>query len=122
MRARSLGSSLLLAVALCCLMLATAPVARAQIDGGARSYGLYENGVLVGELYREDTDPSRYTEHWVLYPGYVYPSERNGLALLIRPSLTYYRSLTDFYARVPFPAGSRYIMSSNVDGTALPGR
>lgn len=120
MRARSLVLSLLISVALFCLFSASS--VRAQIDGGARSYGLYENGVLVGELYREDTDPARYAEHWVLYPGYVYPSERNGVALLIRPSLTYYRNLADFFARVPFPTGSRYIMSSNLDGTALPGR
>lgn len=94
--------------------------ARAQIDPYRASYGVYETTpegetVLRGEIYREMRDPTRYDEHWVLYPGYVYPSATNGVTLTIRPGLREYRSTNDFFARVPFGRGSRYVHVANLD-------
>jgi hypothetical protein len=100
--------------------------ARAQVVPWDLSYGLYEldpatgTDRLVGEVYREDTGATGYTEHWVLYPEYVYPSEANGLAVTIRPGLSVYRNTEDFLARVPWAHGSRYVKTTCADGTTLP--
>lgn len=92
--------------------------ARAQIDpqigGPLRSYGVYEARVgvpptLVGEIVRDGADRTTYTEHWVLYPRYVNPNGTNGVVLVIRPGLREYRDLNDFFARVPFERGARYV-------------
>src|SRR4051812_47923985 len=42
--------------------------AHAQIDPLRQSYGVYQQDALAGEIWREDLDTGRYTEHWVLYP------------------------------------------------------
>lgn len=99
--------------------------ARAQIDPYRASYGVYESvrggeSVLRGEIYREGTDPTRYDEHWVLYPGYVYPSATSGVTLTIRPGLREYRDTADFFARVPFARGSRYVHVANLDTDERP--
>jgi hypothetical protein len=99
-----------------------APRVAAQIPPVTYSVGLYQGGILVGEVYRQDADPSSYTEHWVLYPAYVYPDERNGVVTELRPGRTDYRDLTDFLARVPWTPGSRYVKSKCSDRTTLPGR
>lgn len=100
-------------------------VARAQIDPIRVSYGLYESrpglpAALLGEIYREDTNPTTYTEHWVLYPGYVNPSGTNGVTLVIRPGLREYRDSRDFFARVPFARGSRYVRVACLDSADRP--
>lgn len=94
--------------------------ANAQIDPMRQSYGVYERGELVGEIFREDVDPSHYTEHWILYPAYVNPSGDNGLTLTIRPSERRYENLSDFFRRVPWERGSRHVESVCDDGTSLP--
>src|SRR5262245_46064118 len=47
------------------------PAARGQIDPTERALEIFQNGIKVGEVYREaDTDPpqpDRYLEHWVLF-------------------------------------------------------
>jgi hypothetical protein len=78
--------------------------------------------VLVGQIYRADTSTTTYLEHWVLYPGYVYPSEANGMKVVIRPGLAAYRDTVDFLSRVPWAPGSRYVRVDCADGTTLPGR
>jgi len=108
------------ALALTLISLVAMPQAAAQFDTLPWSFGVYQNGLLVGELYRQDTDPSHYTEHWVLYPSYVYPNDRNDLVTTIRPGLTYYRDLAEFFAHVPFARGSRYVSTACSDGIALP--
>lgn len=110
-----------LAALLLVVLLAAQRVA-AQIPPVGYSVGLYQGGILVGEVYRQDADPSSYTEHWVLYPAYVYPNEKNGVVTELRPGRTDYRDLTDFLARVPWARGSRYVTSRCSDGTTLPGR
>ncbi len=94
----------------------------AQIDPGEYSYGVYQNSVLVGEIFREDIDTNSYTEHWVLYPAYVYPSARNNVVTTLKPGQTLYHSLEDFFGHVPFARGSRYVSTKCSDGTTLPGR
>jgi hypothetical protein len=99
--------------------------AHAQIDPGVKSFGIYESRpgaapVLVGEILREDANVTTYAEHWVLYPGYVYPSATNGVVMAILPGLTPYRGIADFFARVPFARGSRYVHVDCLDTTDRP--
>ncbi|MDB4929315.1 MAG: hypothetical protein JWM10_1799 [Myxococcaceae bacterium] len=101
---------------------APASPAHAQIDPNVRSYGVYQRDQLVAEIYREDAGPSRYTEHWVLSPAYVYPSDANGVTTVIRSSGRAYDGLADFFARVPWSPGSRHVEATCDDGDALPAR
>lgn len=94
--------------------------ARAQIDPFRQSYGVYQRDQLVGEIFREDTDPVRYTEHWVLYPTYVYPSATNGAQVVIRPSGRVYENVADFEARVPWTRGTRYVETVCNESMTLP--
>lgn len=99
--------------------------ARAQIDPQRQSIALYEARqgsmpVLVGEVYREGADPTRYTEHWVLYPNYVYPSERTDHAVTLAGAHAEYRDAADFLARVPFERGARYARVACADTAERP--
>jgi hypothetical protein len=96
--------------------------AHAQLDPNYTSYTIYERGELVGEIYRDDISPDKYVEHWVLYPGYVYPSPENGLSAQIVPGGPEYRDHVDFLSRVHWAPGSRYVRVDCEDGTTLPGR
>jgi hypothetical protein len=115
-------ASIVLAVALSLLGVAgLTRRAHAQLDPGMNvAYAVYQNGVMVGEIFREDNDPRSYTEHWVLYPGYVYPSGANGVVTSIRASDRLYNNLEDFFARVPWSRGSRHVEAACADGMALP--
>jgi hypothetical protein len=117
-------SNLLLAAAVAAAAgLAPAP-ARAQLVPW--KYFVYEydpaNGAntIVGEVFREDRDPGSYTEHWVLYPEYVYPNDANRVVVTLQPAESTYRDAADFFARVPWSHGSRYVKSTCQDGTTLP--
>ncbi len=114
-----------LAAAVGAALLASSRPARAQIDPYRASYGVYESRdraapVLLGEIYRESTDRTTYVEHWVLYPGYVNPSPANGLTLTIRPNHRAYRDTRDFFARVPWSSGSRYVRVDSLDTDERP--
>lgn len=108
--------------ALLLVALLAVPRARAQLDPGEHSFGVYQEGALVGEIYREDTDTRTYKEYWVLYPGYVYPSEKSVVETTIKPGLSFYSDAKDFFARVPWTRGSRYVSTLCSDGTTLLGR
>jgi len=82
--------------------------------------GIFQEGVLRGEIMRVDGDDSRYVEHWVLYPDYVYPSTKNRVATQLIPGVKRYEGLEDFFARVPFEQGARYVKVICEDGTTLP--
>lgn len=101
----------LLAGAFLLLTLATLPT-RAQLDPTLRIY-LIQNGVRVGEVFvpARDFKATKYMEHWVLYPGYSYISGggRQNLKIQATNEEPAYRDLDDFYARVPFAEGSKYI-------------
>src|SRR5512143_470418 len=64
--------------------------------------GIFQEGVLRGEVMRVDGDDRSYVEHWVLYPDYVYPGARNRVKTELVPAVKQYRDLDDFFARVPF--------------------
>ena len=112
----------LLAAAIFLALSMRAPIARAQIDPFDQSYGLYQRDQLVGEVFREDTNPSSYTEHWILYPAYVYPNDTNGVTVVIRPSGLRYAGTADFLTRAFWSTGSRYVKTACTDGTTLPTR
>jgi hypothetical protein len=99
--------------------------AKAQLDPGLRTY-LYENGIRVGEVYVPDraAGATEYVEDWVLYPNYLYPGPQFIGALQIVPSSSErpYASETDFFQRVPFAPGSKYIRVLAQEYTSLPGR
>ena len=108
--------------ALLLVALLAVPRAHAQLEPTKVSFGVYQEGALVGEIYREDTDTRTYKEYWVLYPGYVYPSEKNTVVTTIKPGLSFYSDAKDFFARVPWTRGSRYVSTLCSDGVTLPGR
>jgi hypothetical protein len=98
-------------------------VAKAQLDPGLRIY-LYENGVRVGEVYVPDrvAGQTQYVEDWVLYPNYLYPGPRfiGALQIVPSPSELPYASESDFFHKVPFAAGSKFIRVSAQEYSSLP--
>lgn len=118
--------ALVLAAALIAAVAAGLPPARAQLDPGFRSFDILQNGVKVGEIFRDPTvdppEPDRYLEHWVLFDRYVYPGERADVATEIRVGRAEYKNEKDFFARVPWRKGYRYVKVDCLDGTTLPGR
>lgn len=117
MRRRPLAASLALA-----LLGLSAPAhrAHAQIEPQRGSYGVFQNGRLVGEAFREETDRAHYTEHWVFTPDYVLPGFGTGVTSVVRPSGRFYRDAVDFLARAPWSRGSHYVEAVCDDGFALP--
>ncbi|MFT3776494.1 MAG: hypothetical protein QM820_64965 [Minicystis sp.] len=112
---------LILALALCFAAGAFQSSAQAQIPiDPDRSIGIYQNGLLVGEIMRVDGTDEQYTEHWVLYPDYVYPRADSGIVTELIPGLAEYDGLEDFFHRVPFADGSRYVRVACEDGKELP--
>ena len=98
---------------------------RAQLDptGG---YEILQNGIRVGEIYvpERDSRTTQYVEHWVLYNSYVYPNKNQPeLKTEIRVAQkSSYESEADFFARVPWGAGYRYVRVDCTEYDNLPGR
>jgi hypothetical protein len=94
------------------LLAGLASAVTAQVDPGLRVY-LYDRDLRVGEVFVPERAPgaSHYEEHWVLYKNYEYPGPNNlrGLVIKAESSETPYRNADDFFARVPFRKGSKYI-------------
>jgi hypothetical protein len=101
--------------------LSNGDAAEAQLDPG--NFELYQDGVRVGEIFVpvRDRRARNYAEHWVLLPGYENPAP-GGRTTEIRPVESRYQSLRDFFARVPFPDGSRYVVIGAHESARLPGR
>lgn len=114
--------SVVAAVVLSGLALVVKQEASAQVPPYKDSLGIYQRGKLVGEVYREGGSETNYVEHWVLYPGYVYPSPANKASFELRPGQAEYKDAATFLAKVPFEKGSRYVKTSCEDGTSIPGR
>jgi hypothetical protein len=97
--------------------------AKAQVNPGLRYY-LYENGIRAGEIYFPDRAPSQtnYVEDWVLYPNYLYPGPQfiGPLQIVPTPSEAPYASESDFFQKVPFEKGSKYIRVTAEEHTSLP--
>src|SRR5215813_1200922 len=95
----------------------------AQIDPSNRIY-LFENGIRVGEVYVPERaeGQTEYVEHWVLYPNYLYPGPRfiGTLQIVPTPSEQPYEGETDFFKRVPFEKGSKYIRVTAQESATLP--
>lgn len=87
---------------------------------------IFQRGVQVGEIYPPGNDPkaTQYVEHWVLYDGYVYPGPgQPGLRTTIKAAPeSDYKSESDFFARVPWGPGFRYVRVDCMDTDKLPGR
>lgn len=85
-------------------------LARAQLEVGVM--GIYQNGKEVGRIYvpNRGAKDETYVEHWVLFPGYVYPSKhRPGLETLIVPLEESAESLADFKKNQAAQPGVRFV-------------
>ena len=117
-------------LAVLCVLLAGLSMvtpAFAQLDYD--TYDIYQTQgevrTLAGTIYVPQRAPEQpvYSEYWVLFPKYVYPSEKNPVSTEIVPSSGYhYTSVEDFFAKVPWGEGYRFVNVIAIDGTVLPGR
>ncbi len=79
-------------------------------------------GVKVGKIYVPFrlAGTALYLEHWVLSPNYVYPSEFTGASMKIVSGNSSYSDQEDFFGRVRFGPGSRYIQMIANEWNSLP--
>ena len=92
------------------LTLGAGPAA-AQVDPNYHDVLQQRDGRLqkVGAVFMPDkVDRTNYVEHWVLYPGYVYPSATNRVAMTVQPARSDIDTEAEFFAQ-RFPEGSRYV-------------
>ena len=125
-RARTKAKAICSLVAMLITLTLAIP-AQAQLDNGPHDIFQtdgFGNKVKVGEIYvpRRDAGTTNYVEHWVLFDNYVYPSAENRVVTTIRPSQLNYRSEEDFFARVAWGPGFRYVRVDCLDTDRLPGR
>ncbi len=102
--------------------LALAKSTPAQIDPGF--FEVLQNGVKAGEICvpARDVEAVNYVEHWVLFNNYVYPGRDPELAPTIKVARRGYADEADFFARVPWGPGFRYVRVDSTDTDKLPGR
>jgi len=67
-------------------------------------------------------DGTNYVEHWVLFPGYVYPSAKNGVVTELHVVPHALSGEEEFLATVDFGEGYRYVRVECHDTTSIPGR
>ena len=89
----------------------------AQFPPGTAVWDVKQNGVLVGQLYVEGAG-ANYTEHWVLWPGYVTPT--SNIELEVKMGSKTYVDAKDFFKNVSFPTGSKYVNAGCTESTKLP--
>ncbi|PWT88485.1 MAG: hypothetical protein C5B54_10610 [Acidobacteria bacterium] len=94
----------------------------AQLDPG--NFVIVQNRRIVGEIFVPEREPGQtnYVEHWVLFPDYIYPASGVSLDTKIKLSRKTYTSEADFFARVPWGPGFRYVRIDATDTDVLPGR
>jgi hypothetical protein len=113
----------LLVIVLSTFALSPAKPSRAQLDpiGG---YEILQKGIKVGEIYvpKRDLGAIKYVEHWVLFANYVYPGRNADLLTTIGIGPNSYESEADFFARVSWGPGFRYVRVDCTDTDRLPGR
>jgi len=107
--------------------LAVAIPAQAQLDPGIHDIFQtdgFGDKIKVGEIYvpRREAGTTNYVEHWVLFDNYVYPNAENRVATIIRASRSSYESEEDFFARVAWGKGFRYVRVDSLDTDRLPDR
>ena len=113
----------LLCAALCALFALAFPLpAAAQLDPG--NHDVFQDGRKVGEIYVPAREPgaTHYVEHWVLFSDYVYPNRQLSVVTTIKASRTHYGSEAEFFARVAWGPGFRYVRVESYDTDQLPGR
>ncbi len=99
-----------LAACLSLILLLSPSISRAQMEVGVM--GVYQNGKEVGRIYvpPRNAKDNTYVEHWVLYPGYLYPGKkRPGFETLIVPLHESFSSLSAFKNSLVLEPGSRII-------------
>ena len=57
-------------------------------------------------------------EHWGLWPGYATPG--NGVAVEVKEGSNSYADAKEFFAKVQFPAGSKYVKADCKESAQLP--
>lgn len=95
----------------------------AQLDPGT-SVGIFQNGIKTGEIYVPYYTPQsiNYIEHWVLFNNYVYPGKDPSLMTTLQMARRGYENEADFFARVPWGSGFRYVRVYCTDTDQMPGR
>jgi hypothetical protein len=101
---------------------AIARSAPTQLDGG--QFEIFQNGSKAGEIFvpARHPDEANYVEHWVLFSNYTYPGKDAELVTTIRAARRTYTSEAEFFARVPWGPGFRYVKVDSTDTDRLPGR
>ena len=89
----------------------------AQFPPGTAVWDVKQNGVLVGQLYVEGSG-ANYTEHWVLWPGYVTPT--SSIEVEVKMGSKTYAKASDFFKQVSFPSGSKYVKANCNESAQLP--
>jgi len=116
--------ALLFAQAVAIPTLAKAPP-RGYYQIGVGFHVIRQNGIRVGEIYvpEHERGGTNYVEHWVLYDNYVYPSsDTPSLVTTIEVGKNSYKNEEDFFARVAWGPGFRYVRVDCTDTDRLPGR
>lgn len=121
------GAKTMLALAALALLMliftrALATPSSVQLDPGG--FNLIQNGGTVGEVFVPIYDPAstNYVEHWVLFKGYIYGGKDPSLVTTIVAGQNRYENEEDFFKRVPWGAGFRYVRVECTDTDRLPGR
>jgi hypothetical protein len=88
-------------------------------------HDIFQRGRLVGIIYvpRREEGAVHYVEHWVLFDTYVYPGKDPHLQTTIALSrYRNYETAEEFFAKVPWGPGYRYVQVDSTDTDVLPGR
>jgi hypothetical protein len=83
---------------------------------------IYDGEIEVGRAFR-DRGGAQYTEHWVLFPNYTFDGNgRPGDSIrIVAERGRGYQSVDEFLDNVPFPKGSRYVVTKCHEFDRLPG-
>ena len=100
--------------------------AQAQLDPGIHDVfqtNRFGERVKAGAIFvpRRESGTTNYVEHWVLFDNYVYPSPENPVVTTISASGLSYQSEEEFFARVAWGPGFRYVRVDCFDTDKLPG-
>lgn len=114
---------LLIALTVSIFSMSIAPKAHAQLSAGGGIAGQFDyiRGVFkeVGKVFvPEWRSPNNYMEHWILFPDYVYPGEKNpSVDLSVTPDENIkYDNVSDFL-KENFCEGCTYIRVESTEYT-----
>ena len=97
-------------------------IAPVQVD--PVNHDIFQDGKKVGEIYVPDREPgaTNYIEHWVLFSDYIYPNRNLPVVTTIKASRFHDASAEQFFARVEWGPGFRYVRVEAFDTDKLPTR